>query len=216
MYALNSAMDCKSIMPQKGLDKVLSGSAENPSSYFSFGRKATVSAGKSVIDASRSALGILNTVNPINLLINYGPTVVATPVRYVSEEIQGFTAHLLNPKKSLVDSAQYFAKKPIRIARLLQAMGLPVNPVTMAIFKMESDLDKVEKLAPQMIKGKLDGTKMMSVNVERVRGKIILSFIKAFVDGGEDLTEDMLKLIPKLFMHSGERAVARTLMEATP
>lgn len=215
MYGLSTFMNCKSITPQVPVDKMVTSAVDSVASYFALGRKATVVTGVSVLGAAKSALGILNTVNPVSLVINYGPTVVATPIRYVSEEIQGFTSHLLNPKKSLVDSVQYFAKKPIRIARLLQALGLPVDPTTMAIFKMESDLDKIEKFAPQMMKGKFDASKMMTTNVERVRGKIILSFIKAFVDGGEDLTEDMLKLLPKLFAHSGERAVARTLMKAT-
>ena len=196
MYATDSLLGYKTTMPPLSLDKAVSGACESLGRCMAFGRKATATAGKSLLGATGYALSTLNMLNPVNLTIRYAPSIIATPVRYVGEEVQGFASHLLNPRKSLHETVQYFAKKPIRMARLLQVLGVPVDPTTMAIFKMDSTLDKVERLAPDMIKGKVNIGKVTGCNVDRVRGKIILSLIKAMIDGGEELTEDMLKLAP--------------------
>ncbi|WP_153763980.1 hypothetical protein [Endozoicomonas sp. OPT23] len=196
------------------MNQAISGACESITSYMAFGRKATVATGKSLFGATGYALSALNTLNPVNLTVRYAPSIIATPVRYVGEEVQGFAAHLLNPRQSLCEAMEYFAKKPDRLARLLQALGVPIDPTTMTIFKVESTMDKVEKLFPDMLAGKMNMSKVTTSNVERLRGKIILSVIKALIDGGEDFTEDMLKYIPRLFMHSGERAVVKTLMKA--
>ena len=64
-----------------------------------------------------------------------------------------------------------------------------------------------------ILENNINPAKVMTTNVNRVRGKIILSLVKAAVDGGEELMEDMIKLIPQLVVYSGERVAAKTLVK---
>ena len=175
-----------------------------------FGYSVAVTAGKVASDGR----DYLNCINPVSLAIRHGPAPVSVPLKYIKDEVDGFTNYMLHPSKSLTEVVTYFAKKPIRFARLMQALGIPVDPATMAVLKMEGDIDKVAKLAPGIMAGTSNVNKMLTTNVERLRGKIVLSLVKAAVDGGEDLMEDTMKYLPQLFMLSGERVVGKSLVKA--
>ena len=175
-----------------------------------FGRSVVAATGQAII----GGVGLLNYINPISLTLRHAPSVVSTPLKYVCDEVDGFTNYLLHPTKSMTEVVNYFVKKPIRLARLMQALGVPVDPVTMAALKMENDIEKAEKMAPSMLAGTTSANKLLTANVERLRGKIVLSLVKAAVDGGEEIMEDMIKLIPQLLIHSGERALGKSLVKA--
>ncbi|OED46081.1 hypothetical protein ACH42_04155 [Endozoicomonas sp. (ex Bugula neritina AB1)] len=179
---------------------------------FGFGYSVAITSGRAVVRGLRCCN---NNLNPVTLTLRYGPSVIRIPLKYITEEVQGASNYLLSPKESMIEVMAYFAKKPIRLARLFHALGLPIDSEVLRVLKAERDLERAEKLKPMILKGGLKGSKVLTASaeksVEKARMNIILSLAKALCEGGEGLPEDIEKLVFKLLGSSAERILAKTV-----
>ncbi|KEQ12270.1 hypothetical protein GZ77_17005 [Endozoicomonas montiporae] len=154
-------------------------------------------------------------VNPVSVAIRKAPWYISTPLKLACDEVQAGMDYLSDPVKSAAELMEYMIKKPSRIAKLMQAAGVPVPADIMTLIKLESDVDKAHEVWSAWSKKGIDPVKFNDKNTARFRGKIILSLVKALFDHDPDkLGKSIERYLTGILESSGERVLAKSLKVA--
>ena len=163
----------------------------------------------------KTALTAANTVNPVSIAINHGPKFVSLPLQLACDEVRACVDYISHPAKSASELMEYMVKKPSRIAKLLQAAGVPVSTEIMDLIKLEGDVNKAHEVWSVWQKKGIDPVKLQDKGIARFRGKILLTLIKALVDhDASKLSKNIERYLMGMIESSGKRVLAKSLKAA--
>ena len=167
-----------------------------------------------VTQAASAATRALDYINPVSIAIRKGPWFISKPLQFTRDELQALTSYLTHPIASGQELLEYFGKKPSRMAKLLKVMGVPVPAEAMAMMKFEEKLDTAEKLWHILMKEESDPEKMFDKNMARLRGKVVLTALKAMMGDNDEVFEDLEHLAVSMLETAGNRVLAKTIKYA--
>lgn len=157
----------------------------------------------------------LNTVNPVAIAIRKGPRVISTPLKFLCEEAQALKQVLTHPLNSLIHTLQFIAKKPKRTVKLLQVLGVPIDPYTVMIINCESHLDDLNTKVINALKNGIDPVKQCTSNMEKVRGRFVIAMLKALFEDWTEMENVARKYLTELAITSSQRVGAKCVLAAT-
>ena len=171
-------------------------------------------AGRYLKSAANKGTQALDRVNPVSIAVRNGPWYISQPLQFTRDELAALTSYLFHPVSSAQDLLEYFSKKPSRLAKLLRAGGADIPEDVIAAMKMEEDWNKAHDLLPVFIKEGIDPVKILNKDMARIRGKVLLTFIKACMGDETDLFRSLEKLVIAMLETAGTRVMAKTCKEA--
>ena len=166
---------------------------------------------KAGIEAAPRAL---NAINPVSIAIRNTPWYISKPLELTCEEVQTLNRYLTHPVSTAQEMAEYFYSDPVRTIKLLKVLGAPIPRDVLLMAELDDDLEKGKTLYPIVMKKGADPVVGLNKNMGRLRGKMVLSTIKALTGDKVDLLEDLEKYAIAMLETAGTRVMAKTIKHA--